>query len=67
MTRGLFFGNGHGVRLQSRAQLQHELDLENDDCADRGQLMTTLDAINGRYGKGTVQMASTGATEKVRE
>lgn len=47
--------------------LQHELDLEDDDCADRSKLMTALDSINGRYGKGTVHMASTGATEKVRE
>lgn len=47
--------------------LQHELDLEDDDCADRSKLMTALDAINGRYGKGTVHVASTGATEKVRE
>lgn len=47
--------------------LQHELDLEDDDCADRSKLMTALDSINGRYGKGTVHVASTGATEKVRE
>lgn len=47
--------------------LQHELDLEDDDCADRSKLMTALDSINRRYGKGTVHVASTGATEKVRE
>ena len=47
--------------------LQHELDLEDDGCADRSKLMTALDSINGRYGKGTVHVASTGATEKVRE
>ncbi len=49
------------------SMLQHELDLEDDDCADRSRLMTAMDAINGRYGKGTVHVASTGATEKVRE
>ncbi|MNT48572.1 DNA polymerase V subunit UmuC [compost metagenome] len=47
--------------------LQHELDLEDDDCTDRSKLMTAVDSINGRYGKGTVHVASTGATEKVRE
>lgn len=47
--------------------LQHELDLEDDGCADRSRLMTAVDSINGRYGKGTVHVASTGATEKVRE
>ena len=47
--------------------LQHELDLEDDYCAARSKLMTAMDAINGRYGKGTVHVASTGATEKVRE
>jgi len=47
--------------------LQHELDLGDGDCADRSKLMTALDAINGRYGKGTVHLASTGATEKVLE
>ncbi|WP_428000138.1 DUF4113 domain-containing protein [Acidovorax sp.] len=47
--------------------LQHQLELKDDDCADRSNLMTAMEVINGRYGKGTVHVASTGATEKVRE
>ena len=46
--------------LQSDAVGQRELDLEDDDEMDRGQLMDALDAINQRYGKGTMKMASAG-------
>ena len=46
--------------LQSDAVGQRELDLEDDDATDRGQLMSALDGINQRYGKGTMKMASAG-------
>lgn len=49
--------------LQSDKVQQGELDLEGDDCAevaDRSRLMTTLDDLNQRYGRGTVLMASAG-------
>ena len=41
-------------------QQQQELTLEDDNVADRGQLMQALDALNDRYGKGTLHMASAG-------
>jgi DNA polymerase V len=43
---------------------QHELALEDDDGVDRGRLMTTLDDMNQRYGRGTVLMASAGLAGK---
>ena len=39
---------------------QHELDFEEDQTPDHSALMTTLDGINRRYGRGTVLMASAG-------
>lgn len=47
--------------------LQRELDLDGEDLRDRSKLMVALDALNGRYGKGTVHSASTGGTNKVKE
>lgn len=47
--------------------LQRELDLDGEDLRDRSRLMVALDALNGRYGKGTVHSASTGGTNKVKE
>jgi DNA polymerase V len=41
--------------------LQYELDLDGDDAEDSVKLMLAMDAINSRYGKGTVHMASSGA------
>jgi DNA polymerase V len=41
---------------------QQELDLEPDEGADRSALMTALDGINHRYGRGTVLLASAGLT-----
>jgi len=51
--------------LQPANILQRELDLEppqNEDVVprDRSSLMAALDAVNGRYGKGTVHSAATG-------
>lgn len=47
--------------LQSDAgQQQQELALGDDNVTDRVRLMTALDDLNQRYGKGTLQMASAG-------
>ena len=46
--------------------LQGELDLEEVAGRDRSKLMTSVDALNGRYGKGTVHIGSTGASNKAR-
>ena len=48
------------LNLQSDTVQQGELDLEADDTKDRSQLMSALDGINDRYGRGTVLMASAG-------
>ena len=48
------------LELQPCTVLQSELDLQGHNSPDRGQLMTTLDNLNQRYGRGTVQMASAG-------
>jgi DNA polymerase V len=55
--------------LQPANVQQQELDLElvvatepPAIARDRSQLMSTMDAINVRYGKGTVHSASTGRT-----
>jgi DNA polymerase V len=46
--------------LQADTISQGELDLENDEAPDHSKLMTTLDGLNQRFGKGTVLMASAG-------
>lgn len=46
--------------LQSDTLQQGELDFEVADAQDRGKLMATLDALNLRYGRGTMLMASAG-------
>lgn len=46
--------------LQPASVQQAELDLEDDDQTDRMKLMSALDRVNGRYGKGTLSMASAG-------
>ncbi|MBV5295445.1 MAG: Y-family DNA polymerase [Curvibacter lanceolatus] len=45
---------------------QWELDLDIDDHNDRTRLMEALDVLNGRYGKGTVHMASSGVDDARR-
>lgn len=54
------------LELQPGSQQQCELGLEDDHCEDRGKLMSALDDLNQRYGKGTVLMASAGAEGKRR-
>ena len=44
---------------------QCELDLD-DPGADRSRLMTTMDALNMRYGRGSVQLASAGLAGDAR-
>ena len=46
--------------LQADTVSQGELDLEDDDAPDHSMLMTTLDGLNQRFGRGTVLMASAG-------
>jgi DNA polymerase V len=50
--------------LQPDSVIQGELDLGDDDSleeiADKARLMSALDAINKRYGRGTMKMASAG-------
>ncbi|MBW8471262.1 MAG: Y-family DNA polymerase [Thiobacillus sp.] len=64
------------VELQPAGVQQWELDLEplaHEDAAttttprDRSRLMTAMDAINCRYGKGTVHSAATGKAGPKRE
>ena len=51
--------------LQDDAIEQHELQL-NDVVVDRSALMTTLDQLNERYGRGAIGLACTGHTEGER-
>jgi DNA polymerase V len=46
--------------LQSDSVQQQELDLEDDNGSDKTRLMSALDTINQRYGKGTMKIASAG-------
>ena len=46
--------------LQPDTVQQGELDLQDNEVQDRGRLMTALDELNQRYGRGTVLMASAG-------
>lgn len=46
--------------LQSNSQHQFELDLESEDAPNRASLMSTVDALNRRFGPGTVGIASAG-------
>lgn len=52
--------------LMSGSVEQVELDLEPDDAPDRSKLMTALDSLNPRYGRGTVVVGSSGAGEQPR-
>lgn len=46
--------------LQPGSVQQGELDLQNDNAADKGRLMTAMDELNLRYGRGMVVLASAG-------
>ena len=46
--------------LQNSDYEQIELDLEQDETADRSKLMKALDVVNQRFGRGTLHMASAG-------
>ena len=48
------------LELQPNTVLQTELDLQADEARDVSGLMATMDELNQRYGRGTVQMASAG-------
>ena len=48
------------LELQPDTVQQQELALEDDNVVDRGRLMSALDDLNLRYGRGTVLMASAG-------
>ena len=50
---GVMLMDLHADRVQ-----QGELDFQDDDAQGRAKLMTTLDGLNHRYGRGTVLMAS---------
>jgi DNA polymerase V len=48
------------MELEPDSVQQIELNLEADDIKDRSRLMSALDGINDRYGRGTLLMASAG-------
>lgn len=45
---------------------QGELDLEPETTSDRRRLMVAMDALNDRFGKGTLHLASTGHDNELR-
>ena len=51
--------------LQDSSIEQKELDLENEP-ASHGQLMSAMDKLNDRFGRGTVIVASAGVEGKQR-
>lgn len=54
------------LALQPDTIEQGELEFEGDNQQDRGRLMSTLDRLNGRYGRGTVGAASAGLGGDIR-
>ena len=61
------------VEIQPNTVRQGELDLFDDIAEpqhaasrDRSKLMSTMDALNGRYGKGSVQLGSSSLTPATR-
>ena len=52
--------------LSSQAHLQGELLLEDEAATrDRGKLMSAVDQLNARYGRGTLQLAAMGQQKQV--
>ena len=54
------------LELQTSTVLQGELELQADSAPGTSSLMTAMDALNHRYGQGTVQLASAGLQGKDR-
>lgn len=54
------------LELQDGAYEQLELDLENDRSCDRSKLMIAMDAVNQRFGKGALHVASAGVAGNKR-
>lgn len=52
--------------LQRDGIVQQELDLEPEEPKDRSALMSAVDVLNERYGRGTVELASAGQHGKDR-
>jgi DNA polymerase V len=52
--------------LQPSSVHQGELDLEPEPEADKSRLMTAMDTLNSRFGKGTVHVASAGFAGPLR-
>ena len=48
------------MNLQLASVQQGELELEPKDGRDRTRLMEAMDVLNGRFGKGTLHVGSTG-------
>lgn len=51
------------LNLQQAGLTQGELELEVEPDADRSRLMAAMDAINQRYGRGAVHLASAGGQD----
>lgn len=54
------------VDLSDACVAQRELDLDGVCSEDRSRLMTAMDALNQRYGRGTVIVGSAGTGEMPR-
>lgn len=54
------------IDLSDASVQQGELDLEPELCENRGRLMTALDGLNRRYGRGTVIIGSAGTGDMPR-
>jgi DNA polymerase V len=52
--------------LQSANVHQAELELDPEEGRDRTRLMAAMDALNGRFGKGTLHVGSTGLQDTTR-
>lgn len=60
----LDFGATEQTLTQTRMQQDNPLFMATDLKADRSRLMAALDGVNGRYGKGTVKLASAGVQNR---
>lgn len=54
------------LRPSGTVQVELDLEGEEDEQRDSGRLMSAMDALNQRYGKGTVHLASTGGSGRNR-